>query len=201
MLPPKEMLSEEQIANLRCPVTKRSGIIYGEKETMDAWSLGWLLVDASGGETFYSLTVAKGAITPGVYVDDGKAEGRRSWVLISLADISKHVEIECSRLFTHFLGDRSKKLRNGSLIFRIYQQSAYVRMISDNFEKDAGHVVKKANTPCLFYKDALLQLGGEEVPAVFRDTARTHLGAVLYVARSTRPDVSEAVGGINGLAS
>ena len=73
------MLTEQQ-RKLKNPVSKLEGTLYGEMEAMGAWSLhfhqslvflGWVIVDASGGETIYTKTASGAALVLGIYVDDG----------------------------------------------------------------------------------------------------------------------------------
>jgi hypothetical protein len=200
--PPKEMLGDDH-ATMKNPVTKLEGTLYGEIEAMDAWSLHlhksltslqWVIIDASGGETLYTKKIGSSVLVLGVYVDDGIAHGRRSLLLQELAAISKKVEIDCPKLFNHFLGVHSRKVCKEGHIYRVYEQSHYIRMVIQNFLKDLNGTLKLSRTPGISQKEAEEIRG--EAPGVFAKVCRTHLGAVLFVARSTRPDLSEAVGSL-----
>ena len=68
----------------------------------------------------------------GVYVDGGKAKGCRSQVLWALA---QKVEIGCPQLCHHFLGVHSKCVRREHMVFRFYQQSAYIGMFTSSFRR------------------------------------------------------------------
>ena len=104
------------------------------------------------------------------------------------------VEIECPKLFHHFLDVHLRMTEKEGRLLLIYEQSNYVRMLLLNFAKDMNGSLRLARTPGMSQKDAE-ELKGQG-PGIFAKVCRTHLGALFYMARSTRPALSEAVGSL-----
>ena len=127
------------------------------------------------------------------YVDDGAIAGPRDVVLAELNLIGQEVVFKPPTALQRFLGVQLHRTLKQEVPGMILEQRAYAEHAIAAFEAEWGQQPRAQAIPGLSLKQAEDQHGQRREGGRFAHTARTHLGALLYLARATRPDLAEAV--------
>jgi hypothetical protein len=125
----------------------------------------------------------------GTYVDDGAMTGVRKLVIAYIIQIRDDFDTDPPEYLKKLLGAEYTRLilRSGRAL--LIHQGDYSRYCLEQFLIDNAGAPREADTPYLDVPRAL----NEQRPGLLGIFARKHLGALLYLARTSRPDVLTSV--------
>lgn len=181
---------------MRDPVVPLRTKVYGEVDAGDCYAAwiteilqeeGWIRTETDAGSI-----VKRPQAALGLYVDDGMAAGRKEILFPALIRLSKTVKIKEITRLSNFLGTVYSQvvLERGRGI--VVHQKEYTRKICEDFERDNGGPVRDSYVPLM--EPCPTESAAPFEQGVFITVCRRHIGALLFLARCSRPDISYACG-------
>jgi hypothetical protein len=184
--------------NMRDPVVPLLRAMYGHPRSGGDWDVhfagllrnkGWKESDG-----FKSLWVSPcGTVALAIYVDDMLVAGPTTTANKYMDEIKQLVRLSRVHELSRFLGTTYVIKRVGRAMRVSMAQPAYARLLIQRFKTDMGYAgpLRKVDTP-ITTDDMEDKLGDR--PGRLAGSALTHLGGLLFLVRSSRPDLAYAVG-------
>jgi len=194
---PKQLLSV-RMTKMRDPVVRLAKKLYGEPDSGDlyaAWmeqrlqDQGWRRAESDLGTVYLRKNMILG-----LYVDDGVAAGARQPLILAIAELGKAVRIKEAGLLDQFLGSTFRHLLWQGKRALVIHQREYTQYCVERFSEDNGGPARSARTPTL--SPGTENNIPEDQPARLGGVARKHIGALLFLARNSRGDISFSVGAV-----
>ena len=184
--------------DMRDPVVPLLKALYGHPRSGGDWDAhfsaclrkaGWKAVD---GEKSVWISPC-GSVALAVYVDDLLMGGPPAATRQRMAEVGRMVRLSKVHELARFLGTSYAVMRRGGVTYVTASQPEYARLLLQRFKEDMGCAgpLRKVDTP-MAQEDLEAQCG--EKPGRLSRSAPTHLGGLLFLVRSSRPDLAYAVG-------
>eukprot|EP00931_Biecheleriopsis_adriatica_P065039 TRINITY_DN3965_c1_g1_i1.p1 TRINITY_DN3965_c1_g1~~TRINITY_DN3965_c1_g1_i1.p1 ORF type:complete len:1301 (-),score=320.83 TRINITY_DN3965_c1_g1_i1:1146-5048(-) len=184
--------------NMDDPVVLLLRALYGHPRAGGDWdahfsqcltNAGWTLIDS---ERSLWLSPCKTCVLA-VYVDDTLLGGPPKEAKEHMAAIGKLVDMGMVDRISRFLGTNYHLDFRGSTVTVAFFQPEYAALLLTRYKRDRNidGPLKHVDTPIVM-EDLEVQFGDELGPGATQ--AATHIGGLLFLVRSSRPDMYFAVG-------